>query len=187
MALENRFVLIYMSIREHLQLALDAGWLVNLQPSLPSIPHQRMIFVARTLYSELEYELNDASSAVRTAELFSTFDVFLSGKPISIGGRDDKYAYIKQLEPTTEEVWEIRSIQPRPSIRVFGRFAACDVFIACNKGLRTQLGGFGSREFQKAMSYCKIEWRKCLQSWPPHSGKRPNDYVSENLRDLSSL
>lgn len=176
-----------MSIRELIQTAVNVGWLVNLQPRLPSIPHQRIILVCRNLNDELERELNDPSTAVRTAELFNTFDTFLGGRMITVGTRNDRDAYMKILEPEADEVWEIRSVDPKPSIRVFGRFARQDVFVATNKGMRTELGGFGSKEFRDCMTRCTTEWRKCFQTWRPHTGSRINDYISDNVLDLRDL
>lgn len=180
-------ILTYMSIREQIQTALDAGWVVNLLPTLPSIPHWRVIFMTRRLSDELEQHLEDPTTMVRAAELLATFDTFLGGRLVTIGGRNDKHAYMKLLEPEQEEVWEIRSIDPKPSIRVFGRFAAKDVFVATNMGFRSGLGGFGSIEFRAAMTHCKREWSRCFYTWPPHKGKSVHDYISENVIDLRDL
>lgn len=124
---------------------------------------------------------------VRAGELLATFDTFLGGRLITIGGRNDKDAYMKFLEPEQEEVWEIRSIDPKPSIRVFGRFAAKNVFVATNMGFRSDLGGFGSIEFRAAMTHCKRAWSRCFHTWPPHKGKSAHDYISENVIDLRDL
>lgn len=173
-----------MSIREFLKLAVQSNWLVNLEPSLPSLTQKRVIFASRSLYDELVRELGDPSTAVRTAELMATFDTFLNGDLITVGGRRSKHAYMKQLEPFEAEVWEIRSVDPKPSIRVFGRFLTTDVFIATNKGRRSELGEFNSKNFRLAISYCGIEWRRCLPQALPHKGDSINDYISEHVFDL---
>jgi len=60
-------------------------------------------------------------------------------------------AYLKLLAPARDAVWEIRSVRPAPSIRVLGRFAEYDVFVATNYALRKPLG-VGSRASGKLRS-----------------------------------
>lgn len=175
-----------MSIREQYKIAVNAGWLVNLLPTLPSIPHRRVIFVCRALHEEIEREWNEPATAIRVGQLLNTLDTFLGNGLITVGRRNDKHAYMKQMEKV-EEVWEIRSVDPKPSIRVFGRFAERDVFVATNKGFRKPLGAFGSPEFKRAMTTCTQEWRRCFQTWPVHTGDTVHDYLSENVVDLRDL
>lgn len=176
-----------MSIRDQIQMAVNEGWLVNAAPTLPSVPQSRVLFICRNLHDEIEANLNDRSVATRTAELLSTFDTYIGGRLITVGGRNDKHAYMKRLEPDAEEIWEIRSVDPKPSIRVFGRFVLPDVFVATNKGFRTELGGFNSPQFRRSMSICKIEWRKCFHTWPPHTGGNIHEYITHNAVDLRDL
>lgn len=157
-----------------------------MQPTLPSIPHRRIILVSRPLQEALEAELTDQAAAYRTGLLLNTLDTFIGGGLITVGGRNDD-AYMKLLEPEDEQVWEIRSVDPRPSVRVFGRFAEPDVFVATNKGLRTELGAFGSAEFRRAMTDCTREWGKCFHTWPAHSGEQINDFITENVVDIRDL
>jgi hypothetical protein len=56
-------------------------------------------------------------------------DLFAEGAPIG-----PKYLFL--LYRADEAVWEIRSVRPNPSIRVLGRFAAKDIFVATNFALR---------------------------------------------------
>ena len=67
---------------------------------------------------------------------------------------------IKQLSPAKFEHWELRSRRPRPSMRVFGRFAARDVFVATHVKLRTELGGMWSPEFEMEKLVCEEHWSK---------------------------
>ncbi|MCC0013849.1 MAG: hypothetical protein H6881_08230 [Rhodobiaceae bacterium] len=122
----------------------------------------------------------------RTSQLYQTFDTFISGNLVTVGGRHDD-SFMKLLEPEDEQVWEIRSISPKPSIRVFGRFAEPDVFVATNKGFRADLGGFGSVGFKRAMTTCLQEWRKCFQNWPAFTGRHFNDYITSGAVDLRDL
>ncbi len=88
----------------------------------------------------------------RFAKLKSDLDTFLISPTI-----DAKY--MKQLLPTGKGVYEIRSVRPKPSIRVFGRFVRKDVFLATHYEERNGLGGFKSYEFTQEISRCRKIWR----------------------------
>lgn len=92
-------------------------------------------------------------------------------------------AYLWKLRKT-EEVWEIRSPRPRPSIRVFGRFAIYDVFVATHQSYRASLGAFASQEWKREIRNCQAKWRNLFHPYKPHSGQTINDYVS-NAADPS--
>jgi hypothetical protein len=66
---------------------------------------------------------------------------------------------IKQLKPEKFEHWEIICRRPRPSYRVFGRFALPDVFIATHVKLRNGLGGMHSPQFAQEMLVCEDHYR----------------------------
>jgi len=81
-----------------------------------------------------------ASDDVRIGRLWADFDHFCLGGVITVGyGRNSSCA-MKQLDPRTDEIWEIRSRDPKPQIRVFGRFADTDVFVATHFCRREDLG-----------------------------------------------
>lgn len=66
---------------------------------------------------------------------------------------------LKQLKPQKYEHWELRSRKPRPSLRVFGRFALPDVFIGTHVERRDQLGGMWSAQFEHQKLVCEDHWR----------------------------
>lgn len=66
---------------------------------------------------------------------------------------------IKQLKPPKYEHWELRSRKPRPSMRVFGRFAMPDVFVGTHVEKRDGLGGMWSPEFEHQKLVCEDHWR----------------------------
>ena len=85
--------------------------------------------------------------------------------------------YIKKMKKT-EEVWTIRSVRPRPSLRVFGRFAIPDVLVATHYHDRQFLGEFNSRDWRQEIRHCKAKWRGLFPSYQPLSGENINAYVS---------
>lgn len=168
-------------------MAVDRGWLVEHRPSLPSVPQVRMMYVCNELSEELELEIRDVSTSFRTAQLIAVMDNFVGGGQIRVGSRKTKHADMKQLEPNDGEVWELISVAPKPSIRIFGRFALPDVFVATHKEIRNQLGGFDSVEFRRQITNCERYWRKYLHSWPPLIGGALHDYITDNAIDVSNL
>ena len=66
---------------------------------------------------------------------------------------------MKQLEPAKFEHWELRNKRPRPSLRVFGRFAKPDVFIGTHVKLRNELGGMNSPEFEHEKLVCEDHYK----------------------------
>jgi hypothetical protein len=116
----------------------------------------------------------------RCGKLRADLDMFVEGRLISVA-RDSRRAgtaYMSQLEPAQNEVWDIRSRDPRPGIRVFGRFAETDVFVALTWSERLTLGKAGSAEWRGEIERCKAIWRALFPTYPPHSGVKLHDYVS---------
>lgn len=67
---------------------------------------------------------------------------------------------IKQLLPYKFEHWELRSRKPRPSLRVFGRFALPDVFVGTHVEPRKGLGGMYSPQFEHQKLVCEDHWKE---------------------------
>jgi hypothetical protein len=86
---------------------------------------------------------------------------------------------MKWLDPQGQEVWELKSVRPKPSIRVFGRFAEPDVFVGTHSALRTDLKAKWSVEFWNEIFKCETMW-KGLTDEEPFKGKAYTDYITEN-------
>jgi hypothetical protein len=84
-------------------------------------------------------------------------------------------AYLALLQDAKDEVWEFRCRDPNPQIRIFGRFAEKDLFIAFIKRNRPELS---NDEYQPVMEECKRHWRTLFPSYNPHHGSSADDYVS---------
>ena len=77
---------------------------------------------------------------IRMMELRRDLDRFVEGGVITVSAEPYRagIAYLSRLHDAPDEVWEIRSRHPKPAIRVFGRFAAPDLFIALSWSLLYQ-------------------------------------------------
>lgn len=179
-----------MSIRDevHARCAPDDGRLVFLEPLMPGA-HSRCLYIERELHDAIMQEATDptGSTAFRMGRLISDLDLFSTGERITVGYGAEKTCMMKHLDPRREEVWEIRSRDPKPSFRVFGRFAEPDVFIATNMARRDQLGALGSHEWADEVRRCKVIWRRLFPTYLPHTGESIHDYITENVYEVSNF
>jgi len=117
--------------------------------------------------------------------LRADLDRFSQGGVIPVAARPfigGKRSYMRQLFRWREEVWEIRS-REEPGLRVLGRFAEADVFVALTWHKRAALAGPQSRQWRDAIVGCKTEWTNLFPAYPPKSGDvnaYPADYISAN-------
>jgi hypothetical protein len=105
-------------------------------------------------------------------------DTFISGDIISVRLPPSKNvgAQLAQLENRFEEVWEFRSREPKPGLRVFGRFLKCNHFLATNYASRCDLKE--DSDWLREKQVCKRRWRTFFPSYNPLSGVEVHDYVS---------
>lgn len=87
---------------------------------------------------------------------------------------------LKQLDPKKFEHWTLRSVRPRPSMRVFGRFGIPDLFVATHIVERPNLGEKWSLNWEMQKLVCEDHWRDALGESPPFRGATYQDYITEN-------
>jgi hypothetical protein len=88
---------------------------------------------------------------------------------------------LKRLDPPPIEIWEVKVVEPRPQVRLFGRFADRDLLILTKFHLRDKLGDKGSRQWDAAMKECEDTWDAL--GLPLYSKSLIRDYVSGNCDD----
>jgi hypothetical protein len=156
--------------------------LVHLQPTIPGLRQRRKVYLREALHTILTAGPWATPKDERKWNVLRFwFDHFSDGKRIYVRERPrakKSTADMAQLEPWTDEIWEVRSIDPDPSIRVFGSFIKKDVFVGLTWSLRKELNGYGGPKWLQAIQLYKSEW-KSLFDCRPISGEYPNDYLSE--------
>jgi hypothetical protein len=167
-----------MSIRETIQHRIGEGRLFLLPPALPSDPSARSVFISEEIRRLTLGPWLDEKQERRWGRVRADLDSFTIGQLISIG---HKNAYMSRLEKPEDEVWDIRCRDPSPGIRVFGRFAEQDIFIALTQSERKPLGDRNSAEWEREIKHCQAEWRKLFHPYQPVSGVMPDDYISDNV------
>lgn len=157
-----------------IQAAKAAGKLIPARPIVPWAGEPRAFLMCEPLDDAIKAARMSNSQVVikRWSQLEADIGYFIEGGYIT----DDR---IKQLDPYKYEHWELRSLRPRPSLRVFGRFAEPDVFIGTHVVERPILG-------EKWSLNWKLEKLSCEQHWnaaglgEPFVGKAYEDYITEN-------
>lgn len=136
-------------------------------------PVERTIYVSPDLHRFLTWKSTDAAANKDRRMLQRLFDRFISGQEISVALKQSiKGTNLKLLSPGKEEVWEFKVRKRRPQLRVFGRFAQIDVFVA--------LTGPHDRpnlDYDAEIRRCQHEWDKVLPAHSPIHGRHVSDYI----------
>jgi hypothetical protein len=100
---------------------------------------------------------------------------------------EGRHEQIGRLCPVRDEVWDLRSQDPPPGLRVFFRFAEKDIFVAINCAPRSlevpwlnriPLLGRKTRQWRNAVIECRAEWKKLFPSYDAHTGSHINEYIT---------
>lgn len=151
-----------MSIEDEIVDKVSRGMLFPVLPRVPGTSVKRPMFVTEALQRVFDSDESDTAWELRVANLKADLDVFVEGIPIH-----PKYLFA--LAPVRDSVWEIRSVQHQPSIRVLGLFAAKDVFIATNFALRSDLEEW-DQSWKIAKRTALANWRRLFGSYRPVAG-----------------
>jgi hypothetical protein len=177
-----------MSMRLMLDTALAHGTLRRWVPLVRG-GASRTIYVEEALFEEIT--CGDTES-FRMGVLSRDLDHFCNGGLITVGRGRESTCRMKPLDPAENEVWEIRSRDPIPQVRVFGRFCFQDEFVATSAEYRDVLGDPDLSKWQgnnwpAEIVRCERVWERVLPSQQPHSGAVINDYISKGAIELGNL
>lgn len=165
-----------MSIEDEIAHRVANGLLHNVRPT--SGAWVREIVVTPELNQELERYGEDE----RIGQLRAFLDVYLNNRRIVVGEGKSKLGDLKKLEGF-HEVWEFRSLSPRPSLRIFGRFAAKNLFIGTRLRPRILLGEYDSIFWRFEAKKCASRWRQLFQSYEPLERDTIHDYLTNAVRE----
>jgi hypothetical protein len=169
-----------MSIADSIRWHVAEGRLFPVRPKAYGSIERRMMFVSQELNEILVSEAPSLADVARIAVLDAQLGHFVEGGVVDP-------TYMRMLDRPAHNVLEIRARRPRPSIRVFGRFAQKDVFIALNVELRNSLAGKGSRAWRDEAVRCGVLWRALFPTYDPLEGDSLHDFISENVYDRREL
>ena len=151
-------------------MAVEAGTLVPLVPLSPRAMKRRALYVTHQIWSLLNDETGDDITEERYGRLRADLETF-------VVERDLYPHYLFWLTPRNDLVWEIRSIADVPTLRVLGRFADRDTFVALTIEERSELGEWDSKGWKRAKRTTIQRWRSVLNV-APIQGTSENDFFS---------
>jgi len=167
-----------MTKREQIERYVSAGFWTLLEPILPYEP-ERCVLLPKHIPSEL-----DGIDDVDLARLQASLEKFLDGSFLTLGFNTNDNCDLKRLDThPEEEIWTFRSLEPEPSIRIFGTFLDLDVFLILHIERRDELDGWNGHKWKEAIKFARrsrsAEFGK-LESIECQTGGKINDYISKN-------
>ncbi len=178
-----------MSIQDVIKYWMSEGQLFQVFPRLLGSPVNRVLLASEAVNRLVTGPWEDAKEEIRCGRLWADFDRFIEGRLISMSLESPyskpRTTYMARLHPPADDVIEIRSRDPKPGMRVFGRFADKDVFVALNWEYRENLGGPQDKEFGREREICKAEWRKLFNTYPSINGKKIDEYFADTSNVFS--
>ncbi len=139
----------------------------------------RSMFVSQEVNSDVYPPWPDNWDGLRLAAFRETLDAFTRYERIGIADRPlgkSAAAYMARVEPVVDEIFDIRSIDPRPGIRALGAFAGKDAFIALTWDYRENLTD--SYAWDAFIEHCKSMWDDLFGSIKQFKGSTLDDYLS---------
>jgi hypothetical protein len=174
-----------MSLLDEINRLCLAGKLYKVPQGMP-LAQTRAIYASGLIRTLLSGVGLNTREKIRAAELQADLDYFIDGNRINLRPlmSVEEYAQMALLEPPSAEVWEIRSVDPKPAIRIFGSFAARNVFVALTWVWRKELSGRYAKDWRAAIQEFNEEWESYFGSVRPITGSYPDAYLS-NARVIS--
>jgi hypothetical protein len=162
-----------MSIEGLIEHCLETELLFRVHPFLPIKPVRR-IFVSKPIKDYLN------SDDERAFGLLGDLDSFIAGEIIttSMVPREAREAYMGLLHPIADGLWDIRSRDPSPALRMLGGFSRRDTFVGLVLYERRLMGDFFSKEWKFAISECKRQWTHRFHALQPITGDDLHGYLS---------
>jgi len=146
-------------------------------------PCVRTLFVSAQLNDQFDESYwTDESFARRYAQLSADFDRFVTGDMVSVGWHPyekGESAFLARIDPVEYGIWSIRSVAPKPAIRVFGAFYKQDVFVAISAKFRTELDGPNGRRWANAREDAIAIWDDLLPAQQRLNEGGIDDFITE--------
>lgn len=166
--------------------------LYRLERSLKSDPESRSMFLSEELNTLLNGPWSHEQLRYRAGRLRADLEEFIKGAQIAVCMKPfaAKSAYMGRLAPVEDGIWDLRSRDPSPSLRVVGLFAEPDLFIALRWAPRSRrvawtvkppLGARDSREWRDMIVQCKTDWTNLFHAYQPVTGDNINAYISDSV------
>jgi hypothetical protein len=174
-----------MSIQAEIAARVSEGRLMALGLAMPGSPEKRRIFAVPSVFEMLNGPWRAGTQGRRAGMARALLESFLRGDQMVARMPPSKNVntVIALLDPAVENVWEFRIGNPRPGMRILGRFAEQDTFVATNWLNREDFrdpvtGNDDSRKWRDEVVRCKTIWGHLFHSYNPLLGATLYDFIS---------
>ena len=180
-----------MSIREVIRDLVASERLFYLEPVLSDDPVVRVLLMTPEIQSLIEGPWDSSAQEERCGQLRDDLERFVKGSPITLCFEpyEAKTAYMGLLDPPLDAIWDIRSRDPEPGLRILGAFVEVDVFVAVLCAPRSLPVEWLDRqplcdtettpsEWARAIRQASAEWRGLFPTYPRHTGTVPDDFIT---------
>jgi hypothetical protein len=168
-----------MLIEDEIKRLCDQGRLFAVEPLEWRENQEREVYVSPDINEFLTKTSSDPAVNADRRKLQRLFDRFISGQEITVAFRQSiKRSNMKRLYPPSAEVWEFK-VRTRPQLRVFGRFAGKDLFLAITGPVDRP-----NCDHNVEIVRCQEEWAALLPKHSPIYGSTINDYISAKAISL---
>ncbi len=162
-------------IREHVR----RGRLFHLPPLIAGMPTVRTMFVSKEVNNDVYPPWAENWDGYRLAMFRGTLDAFTQGDCIAVAEdpfKKPSSAFMARIDPVSDDLWDIRSIDPRPGIRCFGGFVGKDAFVALTWNYRENVSD--REDWRCEVDGCRTGWRQLFDPYPPFHGANLDEYLS---------
>lgn len=169
-----------MLIREFILQAVRDHRLTVFRPRYADGEPARSLLVSDEVARLIDGPWDAETEARRAGRLRADLEHFVNGGVISVSmtPRRAGSAFMARLEPLGSQLWDVRSRDPSPAIRVVGAFSETDVFVALVWAFRSSLKS--NQDWQQLIQQCQGSWRALFSTLLPHGGDDVRDYISRD-------
>ncbi len=185
----GRRSLTYKSFRDQYRAHIAHRRLFRLRSKL-SEASTRLVLVSPEIAKLLLGPWPDTPMGFRCARLRAEFEGFLQGDPLVVCWTPFKgraHHQLGRLSPVEHGVWDLRSVDPRPGLRVFFCLGARDIMVALTCSPRSievdwlsraPLGPRDGPEWKRAIRDCRSTWSELFPGQSPLVGAKVDECFS---------
>jgi hypothetical protein len=184
------YALTYKSFRDQYGMHIAHRRLFSLRPKLSETSGTRLVLLSPEVAKLLLGPWPDTPMGFRCARLRAEFEGFLQGDPLVVCWRPFKgrtHHQLGRLSPVEHGVWDLRSVDPRPGLRVFFCLGARDMMVALTCSPRSvevdwlsraPLGPRDGPEWKRAIRDCRSMWSELFPGQSPLVGAKVDECFS---------
>jgi hypothetical protein len=176
-----------MSIQGEIDARVSEGRLCLLKQVFITAPDRRLIYLVNDVLKKLNGPWPNIRDGRRAGVARALLENFARGDEVvgRMPPSKNVNTVIALLEPPADNVWEFRVGDPQPGVRILGRFAAPDIFIATNWSNREDFRDPVTkkddlRKWRNEIVRSKAIWTQLFPSYDPFIGSTIHDFISNS-------